>query len=1008
MDGKLRTDVDVTGHFFSTEDDFVKLFDFLRDCKSIKQDVLLGKYLKLKKTPEKKYAFRWNYVEDKEYPCDETRTLILSGLKKAGVSEEFLADEIEMELWHILYSVEDKAEIKKAMERFATKHQLDSANFVEVMSALPPFKKEYGSYSAKAIKKLLPLMRMGKYWDEENFDEKVKERIYKIIDGEVDDSIKMKLREKADNLRDITSYSGMPVWFACYVVYGRHSEAKEASEWKTPEDIDRYLNSFKQHSLRNPIVEQVILETIRTVRDIWKKYGKIDEIHVEMGRELKLPADKRAAMTSRISENENTNLRIKALLAEFCNPEFNVTNVRPYSASQQDILRIYEDGVMSEYKEKMPDDIVEILVKFRQADLKKRPSHNEVMRYKMWLDQKYVFPYTGKVIPISRLFTSDYEIEHIIPQSRYFDDSFSNKVICEDEVNKLKDRQLGYEFIKAHHGEKVQLSMGEVVEVLSVEEYEQLAQKTYKGNSLKMKKLLMDDIPDSFIERQLNDSRYISKVIKSLLSNVVREEGEEEAISKNVIACNGAITDHLKRDWGMSEAWNHIILPRFKRLNELTQTNHFTSMSRNGHEIPETPPYIQRLNKKRIDHRHHAMDAIVIACTTRSHVNLLSNESAKSEHKANRYQLYRKLRRYEKVETFKNGEKRTMEVAKEFLLPWPTFTKDVERTLSNIIVSFKQNLRVINKTANKFQKFNGEGMKVFVHQTKGDNWAIRKPMHKETVFGEVNLRMIREVGLNVAIKDAKRIVDKDLKKKVLSMLDLGYDLKKMKAYFEENKDTWQDINLKKIKAYYFTKETNDRYFATRKPLGTDTGISKITDTGIQKILRRHLEENGNDKSLAFSPDGIDALNRNITRLNEGEPHKPIIRVRVFENANKFAVGQKGNKGSKFVEGASGTNLYFAVYEKESVDPETGLVEKKGRSYATIPFYMAVERQKLGLSPAPETEEGIKPAFTLSPNDLVYLPTKEDIESGSIKMPLDSSRIYKMVSASKFQCYFVAI
>lgn len=57
----------------------------------------------------------------------------------------------------------------------------------------------------------------------------------------------------------------------------------------------------------------------------------------------------------------------------------------------------------------------------------------------------------------------------------------------------------------------------------------------------------MEDIPNQFIERQLNDSRYISKFIKSLLSNIVREEGEEEATSKNVIVCTGSITDRLKK-----------------------------------------------------------------------------------------------------------------------------------------------------------------------------------------------------------------------------------------------------------------------------------------------------------------------------------------------------------------------------------------------------------------------------------------------------------------------------
>jgi CRISPR-associated endonuclease Csn1 len=80
-----------------------------------------------------------------------------------------------------------------------------------------------------------------------------------------------------------------------------------------------------------------------------------------------------------------------------------------------------------------------------------------------------------------------------------------------------------------------------------------------------MKKLLMESIPDEFIERQLNDSRYISKVVKGLLSNIVREKiddenYEPEAVSKNLISCNGAITDRLKKDWGMNDVWNSIIL----------------------------------------------------------------------------------------------------------------------------------------------------------------------------------------------------------------------------------------------------------------------------------------------------------------------------------------------------------------------------------------------------------------------------------------------------------------
>ena len=72
-------------------------------------------------------------------------------------------------------------------------------------------------------------------------------------------------------------------------------------------------------------------------------------------------------------KNENTNLRIKALLTEFLNPEFGIENVRPYSPSQQDLLRIYEEGVLNSILE-LPEDIGIILGKFNQTDTLKRPN----------------------------------------------------------------------------------------------------------------------------------------------------------------------------------------------------------------------------------------------------------------------------------------------------------------------------------------------------------------------------------------------------------------------------------------------------------------------------------------------------------------------------------------------------------------------------------------------------------------------------------------------------------
>lgn len=994
----LSNDEDVTRDFLRNEDDYVALFDWLNDKKELNQkDFLKYPTFGIKKNTE---DYRWNYVEDdkKKYPCNETHAQILSYLSKANVEPKFLTPEAEEWLWHILYSVEDKQELTKALQKFADTYGLEDS-FTATFQKFPPFPKEYGAYSAKAIKKLLPLMRMGKYWSQTNIDNKTLERIDRIITGEYDENIKNRVREKAFNLTNISEFKALPLWLACYIVYNRHSEAKDITKWDTPEDLQRYLDSFKQHSLRNPIVEQVITETLRTVRDIWEKHGNIDEIHLELGREMKNPADKRKKMTQQILENENANLRIKTLLMEFVNPEFEIDNVRPYSPSQQEILRIYEEGVLNSTNN-LPEDIETILKKFKESDTKKQPTRSEVLRYKLWLEQKYRSPYTGQPIPLAKLFTPAYEIEHIIPQSRYFDDSLSNKVICESEINKLKDRRLGLEFIKEENGRKVELSNGKVVKIFTIGEYEQFIKDNYSQNRVKMRKLMMETIPEDFIARQLNDSRYISKVVKGLLSNIVREEGEEEAISKNVITCTGGITDRLKKDWGINDVWNRIILPRFMRLNKILDTAQFTTKSANGHKIPSMPLESQRgFNKKRIDHRHHAMDAIVIACANRNIVNYLNNEAASAKSKTSRHDLQILL--CDKIKEENGNYKWTIKK------PWDTFTQDVYHTINDIIVSFKQNLRIINKATNTYTRIEN-GRKEPTKQI-GCNWAIRKPMHKDTVFGEVNLRKIKEVSLNEAIKEPSRIVNKDFKYKLQELLKEGYDAKKIKKYIEINKDIWQDINPSKVKVYYFTKETKDRFFATRKPLDTSFDKKKIeesiTDTGIQKILLRHLELKDNDPKLAFSPDGIDEMNKNIVMLNNGKLHQPIHKVRVYEKAEKFAIGKKGNKSTKFVEAAKGTNLYFAIYEIEKLNNRTGELIKE-RRFATIPLNIVIERLKQGLPPVPADNNGNEPKFVLSPNDLVYVPTKEEKENEDCHNSLNVERLYKMVSSSGNQCFYI--
>ena len=962
---EIESDREVTHEFVKSMEDKQKLFDLLMTQKEIDCEELLRYFLTLTyphakekalKSELKKWkeTYRWNYVYDmgekssKKYPMNETRYELGRYLEKVtNLPEHFLTKEIEYQLWHLIYSVTDKIAYEKGLKKFAQRHHLDEDSFVENFKKFKPYPSEYGSFSEKAIRKLLPLMRFGSHWNFDSIDKDTQKRIEDLITGVENDEIRTIIREKAEKyqLEKETDFQGLPLWLAQYIVYNRHAEASSLEKWTSVNDLETYLNNFKQHSLRNPIVEQVVTETLRVVRDIWQQYGQgqadfFDEIHIELGRELKKTAKEREDLSKQNQKNEDTNLRIKALLAEL-GEDSTIENVRPYSLMQQELLKLYEEGVFSSSME-IEDDIDKI-------HKKATPSKAELQRYKLWLEQKYKSPYTGQIISLKRLFTEDYEIEHIIPQSRYYDDSLSNKVICESVVNKApyKDRQLGLEFIKNQGGRIVEELSKEnkTIKIFTEEQYRTFIKEHYSNNPAKTKKLLLEDIPEKMVARQMNDTRYISKYISEILSKIVRADERDEGVnSKNVILCTGKITTALKQDWGVNDVWNDLILPRFERMNDLTQTSLFTTYNEKYQKYLPTVPmeYSNGFQKKRIDHRHHAMDTIIIACATREHINYINNQHAlekgknKEEKQKSRIDLRTIL-----------CEKKYNDNAEEnynwvFKKPWDTFTQEVRAALEGIVISFKQNLRVINKATNYYERWveeNGKLIKKMVKQ-EGTNWAIRKPLHKETVSGKITLER-----------------EKVSKGKILT--------------------------------------------ATRKPIDSSFSekvIKGITDTGIQKILLNYLKFKKSPE-IAFSPEGLEELNKNIMLYNDGKPHKPIYKVRIFEQGSKFPLGEVGNKATKYVEAAKGTNIYFGIYQG-----------KDKRSFATIPLNEVIERQKQGLSSVPEyNEKGDPLLFSLSPNDLVYVPIEgeiiEDIDFQNLSKE-QKERIYKAASFTRNECFFI--
>lgn len=918
----------VTDKYLPTVEDRQKLFIWLNDKASVKQEELLS-HLGIKKGRGKDSVLpvRWNYVADKTYPCNETRATILKYLKKANISSSLIDDFTTLyNLWHILYSVDIKDESAKALRTFAQKHQLPST-FSESFMSFPPIKKEYGAYSEKAIRKLLPLLE-----------------------------------------------DGVQLWDAEERIYGKKANT---DKWESPAEMKRYIDEFKNGSLRNPIVEQCIMESLRTVHDIWEKFGHIDEIHVELGREMKNPADKRKKMMDRIQENENTNMRIKTMLAEF--KRESMPGVRPNSPMQQDILRIYEEGALQTLS-KDDADYKDIYRISRLAT----PTATEVTRYKLWLEQRYRSPYTGQIIPLSRLFTSDYEIEHIIPRSRFFDDSFNNKVICESEVNRLKGNMLGMEFIKSKGGQIVETTHGKV-HVLDESSYEKFIEDFYRSNKTKGRNLRLEDIPMEFVQRQMNDSRYISRVVKSILSAIVREDGETEETSKHVIVCSGPVTDRLKKDWGLNDVWNTLVYPRFERMNELTQSNAFGQWeSKGGKRVFQTNMPLELsggFRKKRIDHRHHAMDALVIACASRNIINFLNNESA---HDAERREDLKRLLMSEGL----------------IIKPWKSFTQDARQALSSVIVSFKNTVRVLSSTVNMYEHYDEKTGKKVRKRQEGNNFAIRKPLHKETFYGHVNLRKVKSVSINDAIKHPEDIRDKEIRTFILDLYAKQFTEKQIKSFLKDANYRVNRKDIKKVDVYYMTDE-DEPLVATRKTLDDsfdEKKISTITDTGIQKILIAYLHSVGNDPKVAFSPEGIMRMNENIAAYNGGKPHKPILKVRKSDKmGEKFAVGHNGNKKDKYVKTQSGTNLYYSIYQSEDGK----------REYATTPLSEVIERMKQGLSPVVgATDSGATLLFYLSPNDLVYVPTDEEKNSNVDIADINPDQIYKLIKTTDNRSFYI--
>jgi len=948
VESKSYLDFDVTDEVINAEIK-ERLFEFLKLRKDISQKQLL-KFFNL----NEKY-FKWNFDEDKTIDCNTTIALCISKLKSVNKSPDVSSLLIHLnDVWHLLYSVPEKKGVKNGLKKLGfTEEEATS------LSTIPKFKNDYSNYSYKAINKLLSVMRCGSNWNADNIDSNTKQRIQKLIDGEVDENISERTRELLAGKTQFEDFQGLNLTLAEYVVYGRHSERETEEKINNVNDVPQ----IQQHSLRNPVVEQITNETLSLVKDIWKKYGDannpyFDEIHIELSRDIKKTKKEREKQNKRISDDEQWNRRVHAILSELKNDPEIEGHINPESPAHIEIFKLWESA-RDQNKAEAHEEIKSMFKKPLE------PTISEINRYKLWADQKHLSPYTGKPIPISRLFTREYDIEHIFPKSRYFDDSFNNKVIAERGVNEKKGNQTGLEFILNHGGEIVRLGHGKEVKILEKENYEQLVKRLFFNNRAKLKNLLREEIPDSFISRQLNDTRYISRKTTELLAPLAKDK---------LVLTNGTITTKLKNEWGLNDVMKSLVWGRFERMNTITGSSEWLYKENDT-------KWILNGYSKRIDHRHHALDALVVACTTQSHIQYLNTLNAQYKDPAKR-EKFRHL-------VFIKSNK--------FKLPWDSFVPDTKNQLEKTIISFKNTNRILNRGNNTYQKFTTDGSaekKVLQKQTSPDLWSVRQPLHKETVYGKIKMRDYKKnVAIQNTVNQIDLIADKKVKKAIKGQLiACNGDIKELKKKLKKHP---LEINGQQI-----TKTDLIEYkdvSVARKPLDTKFThgtLDKVVRNDLKQQLKMHLDNYDGNPEQAFSEQGLIVLDKKL--------HHPVRSIRLYEDlGKKFQLGTNHGKDKKYVETAKGTNLFFLIYE----NTETG--ERIINDSSSLVLKDVIELKKSNL-PLAEKKEGYH-WFVLSPGDLVYMPDENEDVAGINWQELTKEQvnnIYKMVSCTGGVCYFL--
>lgn len=324
----------------------------------------------------------------------------------------------------------------------------------------------------------------------------------------------------------------------------------------------------------NPVVNRALAQTRKVINAVIDRYGSPVGINIELARELAKNFKDRKQIEKEQKENRSKNDKIR------------------------DELRTLTG---------------------------KEPTGSEVLKYKLWIDQNSECAYTQQKIYIEKLFEVGYcEIDHIIPFSRSFDDSFNNKILVLGSENRLKSNRTPYEYFGSDEGRWNQFEI-----------WVNSSRLSYKKKSNLIKKKFSEEEQKEWKARNLQDTKYICRYISNFIDN--RLLFKESESKRKVININGRATAYLRAKWG--------------------------------------------LIKVRGDgDKHHALDATVVAVATQGMVNEISKYS-----KANELKYIRVNDEFVDIET---GEIVKLEDYKYLLKdklprPWIGFSEELIMRLSD-------------------------------------------------------------------------------------------------------------------------------------------------------------------------------------------------------------------------------------------------------------------------------------------------------------------------------------